>query len=444
MLSCSSVGCTASTEPSETQDPLGAPLFESGARLRAEFWVTPDGAESFAGFFDAELGVRCVVRRSTDGELRCSPRDVLQTTAFADSDCTIPVALLDQGPQGAQHLMSGDAGQVCTFDEAVTIFQRGAEGEGQLFGRDGARCEPIPWLPAARYVEAGPELLPDRFVPVDDVQRVGSGRIVREVRRAGDGALMTVGAFDQVRGVGTAVSGLVDVPPHWMDRDYASHDGFVAADCSTPVVRSYSGCADSRPRLEFEAPPIFICARISRMFQVGEPVAAPFRSGSCAAEPTDGQYYQRGAELTLDAFEPVRFVPRSYGRLEEARPAGASGDGVLAGTWTDNTLGVGCSLEPDPADPTRGACVPARGRIGFADPACTAPAVAISSCQSDPRYVTDDQGRVFSVAERLEDGPLYERRDGDCVFASTSATPLRALGRELSRSELARAELRRD
>ena len=57
-----------------------------GTRLKAGWYVAPDGKRSFDSFYDTELGVPCRFVRAMDGEFRCQPLALTATSANAFAD----------------------------------------------------------------------------------------------------------------------------------------------------------------------------------------------------------------------------------------------------------------------------------------------------------------------------------------------------------------------
>ncbi|MCB9657550.1 MAG: hypothetical protein H6726_07885 [Sandaracinaceae bacterium] len=80
---------------------------QSGTRLEALAVTDPNDNSAIAWFQDTLLGVRCGVRRATDGEHYCIPEvvDIEAAGGFAylDDACTMPAVLLETGCSGASY-----------------------------------------------------------------------------------------------------------------------------------------------------------------------------------------------------------------------------------------------------------------------------------------------------------------------------------------------------
>ena len=69
--------------------PVGPASFQSGARLKAKWFVAGDGARHFSHWFDTQLGIPCMFVRTTDGVLRCVQNRFAKTDIFwFDDQCT--------------------------------------------------------------------------------------------------------------------------------------------------------------------------------------------------------------------------------------------------------------------------------------------------------------------------------------------------------------------
>ena len=80
-------------------------LYKSGTRLKARLLHTKDGAQSFLGWYDAQLGVNCIFSMTSDGKKRCVPYDFPSSNSavsyYADPDCTeqlLAITLIDECP----------------------------------------------------------------------------------------------------------------------------------------------------------------------------------------------------------------------------------------------------------------------------------------------------------------------------------------------------------
>ncbi len=69
------------------------PDYVSGSRIKARVVSSADGAKSFAGFYDTQLGTMCSFNHAADDTLRCLPPLVAYIGSYySDSGCATPLA----------------------------------------------------------------------------------------------------------------------------------------------------------------------------------------------------------------------------------------------------------------------------------------------------------------------------------------------------------------
>lgn len=150
------VGCGTEAIGEVTKD-----LYQSGTRIKARMLVTADGAKSFVGWRDTQLGVDCVFAKASDGKMRCLPFGNWTTSsiAYGDSGCTSPVAMFggcsDPTWVGVVDATSCSSGK-------VAIYEVSGEFTGSLFDKssDGS-CSYLPSL--GRYWALRPETPPSTY-----------------------------------------------------------------------------------------------------------------------------------------------------------------------------------------------------------------------------------------------------------------------------------------
>ena len=155
-----------------------AQAYESGARLKARWYVGADGTRQFIGWSDTQLGGgECYFTDSGDGTLRCIPLASAYTTAhFADAECeqllfrmntpacgeAVPT-IARAYSQVIAHAPSAVASGECA--QQFRYFQPGAKVVPQaVYAWNGSACVAQTVNPGGTYFAAGEELPLTAFV----------------------------------------------------------------------------------------------------------------------------------------------------------------------------------------------------------------------------------------------------------------------------------------
>lgn len=85
---------------------------KDGSRLKARYYVSEDGAQQFATWFDTQRGEECAFQLAADGKRRCLPTAVIFGTPgyFADASCSQRLIVASTG--------CADHGLVAVWDTA--------------------------------------------------------------------------------------------------------------------------------------------------------------------------------------------------------------------------------------------------------------------------------------------------------------------------------------
>ncbi len=145
--------------------------FISGSRLRAVFYEASDGARQFVRFRDTQRNEDCDMVTAADGVVRCLPTPSLTATVyFADTGCTVPVALISAGCTGAlKKYLRAPAGAACA-PTGSRIFPVGEMHTQTVYlGGDG-NCLPVGSPNGFDVYSVGAEISPTEFV--DAAERV--------------------------------------------------------------------------------------------------------------------------------------------------------------------------------------------------------------------------------------------------------------------------------
>jgi hypothetical protein len=65
--------------------------YQSGTRLKANYWAGSDGSKQFTGWHDSQRKEDCSFTNAADNTTRCMPNNAYSSTFFVDSACSQPV-----------------------------------------------------------------------------------------------------------------------------------------------------------------------------------------------------------------------------------------------------------------------------------------------------------------------------------------------------------------
>lgn len=408
---------------------------ESGTRLKAIWWKTEDGARSFAGWHDDELGQDCTFIHATDGVDRCvPPAPYIQgygpPSLFEDAACTIPLvfapratvsnacALTDPMPGGLYATLVYSAptgGGSCGFAFEVHSLSP-TSGLSHVYS--GAGCAQQDADPTLSYYEYGAAIPPSTFVGSKTAIEPASTRLTFLTRTNDDGGRERLSLYDQSLGVTCGATQAADDTIRCLPDTTGEVGIFADANCTTPLEHcDHSTSCDQ----DLCGNPVPFAAAVDQVggcdqrFHIypvtgtvpeGTPVYE--RTGS-ACDPSDVLRDQLGGYVGAE-IDPSKFValessflnvetrlrryvwdPNGQGPIGVTTRPYAAGHGYVDIGWRDGARVEDCAITPTVDDQLR--CVPAAALAqAFSDDTCAdAPLVRLGTnagCAGVARYVT--------------------------------------------------------
>ena len=452
---------------------------ESGARLKAVWWKTDDGARQFAGWHDELLGQDCSFMHTTDSVDRCVPGPSVQVygspNVFEDAACKVPLVGIAKSPESPTCPLTAPV----PGDSYATVVYSAPTGQGSCgfafelhalkkvsalaHVYDGDGCTQQDADPATIYYEYGDLVSPTTFVGSKVAPEPASTRLTFLTRTADDGARERLYAYDQALGVTCGAQKAADDTMRCLPDTTGEVDIFSDSNCASPLEY----CDQSTS-----------CDRDT----CGNPVPfaiAPEQVGSCDVRfhvypvtgtvPDGTQIYHRTASA-CDPFyvvsnqptgnvgaeiDPSKFVPlvstflTSATRLERyAWDPGSEGSiGVVTSRyigghgytdlgWRDGARVEDCALRPTAEDLVR--CLPqAASAQAFSDPNCSAGLVGagtLAGCSGTARYISVSSDpldpcarvRLFEIGSELGDASTFRlslEQDGGVSCPSFTPPP---------------------
>lgn len=364
-------------------------LYSGGRRLQASFLASPDGAELFLGFWDAEISAPCTLRE-TAGGVFCVP-DVAASLVFTEWTCTGPAVVVD--PASPATVVATLEDQGCDAPPVLRVFELGEVVVTEEVWSQG--CWKT-WVGPDQVVRRVTEVGVDRLASATVSEEPVGGLVLREARVT-DGAKAPLGLIDPAAGRACAPTDAAGGPVCAPSRQAYWTGGFGDPACSAPAALAI-----------FECPP--------------EIVADP--SESCGGAPTfheiegelssiyalEGACYLQGESTLAVLFDPQPAALPALSRAVEGGPFGVevwrSGEETLLPTGRF-------------VDPSRGPCAPeARGDGSYACvPVEAAPASYTSGVFLDPGCLVPLVHSVCDVTPTLA-ALRAERPSGGSVLVS--------------------------
>jgi hypothetical protein len=396
----------------------------SGARLKARWWVAPDGRRLFAGWFDSQLATNCSFVVATDGVLRCLPDRVVQLTPsleYADGGCTMPVV---EAGRTAPNVYFGDT--TCTSPAFIRqrdrsgcnirtrVYRRGPEvSGGMIFTKLGTTCNPAFLGAGTTAYGLGDELPASSFVKAIRVVQPGapSDRLQLVYREAEDGARQPLGWQPFDGDEDCRLLTLTDQRLHCLTSTGRHGNTFADASCSEPTA-FVSSCGPVPALVERAEPGT--CPRrysIRKLGQRLDRVYTTLYTGTCMEESSTA-YYAQGEAVSSDTFPALDERDDPTGRLRRRFRVGPGGQ-MMAAAWYDSARATICRVAPV-GDKTR--CIPEGDGLStfFADRACTTPVKHVELTECTPQFAFDYDRRSCPLRARAFEvgapyaGPLFE------------------------------------
>lgn len=353
---------------------MGAPAIpdttpQSGARLRMDWLVGPDGAKVATGVRDSTFDEGCYVGSAVDGTLRCLPALIQFEPAYADPSCTVP-AIAFFRPRGTEKhvtVPTCSPAQPCDVSAPLParVFAIGdalAQVYAPRFQVDTMTVACVLLDARVSGFALTPEVPPDLFEEVHLVSEPTGPRVSLQSYQGEDGSRLPAGLLDR----GTAqpcvsletTDGVLRCLPYPMagvsyqdakceDSAGGVVDGAVSGYAHGPYPY---GMAEHWDCTKFRYDVVEIGGKTN-------PPSAVYSmdlNGQCyGAKPFPDEFHSVLDVMSPDLFGPL--APDPHGGSRRLDPF--RGDlGQMADHFFDNTLGVECVASSDRDGQLR--CVP--------------------------------------------------------------------------------------
>lgn len=357
------------------------PEYQSGTRLRAQLWVSADGAKIIHGFYDTQLKTACAVTTAEDGSFRCLPTRAHGSLYYSDAACTKAVtAVFDDCAAPYVGGLAGTCGLAFHASTATTSTAT------TLYDDASGSCAVVSVTPKALF-EAGPKLAPAGFVKATRTREPRGTALMMEFWDMEDGARMPIGAYDTVRkGVCASSAGLGELTGgHCVPMRVGYAEGqFADPSCTVAaalVIENACGYAaddvlgsawvyGKKPNCLDDSVVGF--ASISTTLQS----QAYSKSGNtCTTIPSPGKYAAVTGNFALGDLPQMKPGPDGSGRIVRHVERAPTGEKLLAERFFDTTLNARCDAMTAADGKLR--CVPT-GDFAFwyLDAACKQPVFA--------------------------------------------------------------------
>jgi len=253
------------------------PTATNGSRLLAERWVGPDGAASFARWYDRELEMYCAFAMASDGRVRCLPTEA-RVGGFVDAGCTQPAVMAPSACTDVRFAIS--SGDVIRVDgpPLSSAYVKGGDfpcqkstDENRVFFAPGAPVPPASFV-AADVTTTGTALVTTEYLGED-----GSRQIV-----ALDGGPRQAVSSAVGLGCGIRLTGPRTAECTFERSAGGAHTHYSDDACTMPVIEPQG--FGSQITIDYKARP---CAP-TPLYQLGEFLSVPnvfYRDASGACVP---------------------------------------------------------------------------------------------------------------------------------------------------------------
>lgn len=353
----------------------------AGTRLRARNWVTADGARSWDGWHDSELGEDCTFENTADGKHRCVP-GALSSLYFADASCTEPLAAIDEACAGNGSswvkVVETERGE-CSTRATTRVYPLGEpyEPDNGRYRLTNGRSVKEEGTEQRSLYRLGAEAPLSTFVEAEEVRWEGPGNVSTVGLAATDGTIEVTG-WEEKRHDGEpcwfalAEDGVLRCIP-----SLTKHYGFYEDASCQKQLWGGSNCYASNYVV---IPPQVACDTAYAVRRrgpefTGEPFSSAGGGAACLADTTSpkGPLYEPG-EPVHEEFTALKVTrdETAKGRLQPEFYESEDGGCWFKG-WYDTELDVECFfvLMPDGKEH----CAPLlstgwSGRSLYRDPDC--------------------------------------------------------------------------
>jgi hypothetical protein len=346
--------------------PDGAPLHQSGTRIKAQWAVTQDGLRAFAGWYDAERKERCELLTASDGKMRCLPfgqKTDIFPKSYAGAQCAAEVFAITAACTAPSVIRARDG-------ERARIHPLGAK-DNAVFQNDSGTCEPHSST-VTSYYAIGAEIPAASFVEFTSTPATTSARLAERFWLGSDGSHQFIGWVDQQLKAGCSFKptreGIRCVPV----APIADH--FSDAACKVPVA-STETTATTKP--SFASRLGATCGEPPTLFRVGDAVSGDalrrFDGATCAAAAGPRKAWALAEMSPAELVGPAK-VEQGSGRIRASYDVTREDGRRQLRELVDTQLGnVPCSFREAADGKVR--CMPALMNVEaaghYADAACT-------------------------------------------------------------------------
>jgi hypothetical protein len=353
------------------------PDYQSGTRLRAMVYETPDGTKLWHGWFDSTLSTNCSFSQglAEDGATRCMPPAT--GAYYADPGCTTQVAVVETGCAVPSHVSVAVSGEPCR--SAAYALGAAVDAGMTAYAFEGTTCTPMALAGTAYSII---HIAATSLVGATPVTDPRSPTLGAGYWRTDDGALQSLGAVDVARSAACApLTGAYAAACSPTDLVFAS-GLFADMACTAPAARKFNLACSFSTTHTVEVQSANACGQVSiALSALGAPLSgAPWTlatGGSCTAATTPGGYtdYALGAAIPASSLPAVTTVDVGAGRIVTRYLRASTGEAIAPTTWVDSQLGAPCTVQPT-ASGLR--CLPGDyDQQGYSDMNCTNPVVFV-------------------------------------------------------------------
>jgi hypothetical protein len=135
-------------------------IYQSGSRMKMRVGTSPDGSKDFRGWYDTQLEINCVFRKTANGPVRCIPElTSLNDRWYADANCIVRHAVL---PAEDTDLILGTIISMEVSSGKYRVYQVTERIAGQVYDNSQGMCAQWPAASANSSVDIY------GIAPVDD------------------------------------------------------------------------------------------------------------------------------------------------------------------------------------------------------------------------------------------------------------------------------------
>lgn len=412
-----------------------------GARLKARYLKTTDGAEFAQGIYDSKLDTTCTVANAADGKARCLPAERYlmddPELHFADPSClTSPLGgnspfatsrfgYTRDAKNNGVHIYKATSGTTMTVPKSYRLDDKGA----CVAGDPNQEWYALTELPAADFVDGSVTKGPDK------------GGVSAKTFVGSDGSRI----FLHYAATATDTECVVDLDSKGTlrclplkDATQESTDLFASSSCKGTSAAVVNSRLDAPPKYTYRTDP-GKCSTRQWTFHAAAPSGKAFQlDGNNVCTETSFKAVSVGAEVPGTTFPEVQeSAPWGQGRVKGLYYAVGTEPVTLRAQF-DTIRNEGCQFVTDGKG--EATCLPFALRINsgyFSDAACSTEAVPDYSSQSgntcgtapDPKYylapvdrAQNKKDHVYEITKLGQVSSLY-MLNGNGVCTKTSAFP---------------------